>query len=120
MPEWCDFLVPDPVSGETSDLSIISVPDDVAKGELFKDGQDLQQLVRAEDVVLSESLQRICTAQHTGKQEHTVSMRGRGSWADMERIYTAVFGQEDWPRASNIGGAGFIMRADKRKILPFV
>ena len=40
---------------------------------------------------LSDSLLRICTAQHTGKQEHTVNVRGRGSWADMQRIYTAVF-----------------------------
>ena len=30
-------------------------------------------------------------AQHIGKQEHTVSMRGRGLWADMQRIYTAGF-----------------------------
>ena len=61
------------------------------KGTLFNDGQELQQLVLAEDMALSDSLQRICTAQHTGKQEHTLSMRGRGSWADMQHIYTPGF-----------------------------
>ena len=87
--ESADFLVRDPVSGEMLDLCITSNADDVTKGKLFKDGQELQQLILAEDMVLSDSLQRICTAQHTGKQEHTVSMWGRGSWADMQRIYTA-------------------------------
>ena len=48
-------------------------------------------MVVAEDMALSDSLQRFCAAQHTGKQEHTVSMRGRGSWADMQRIHTSVF-----------------------------
>ena len=86
-----DFLVRDPVSGETLDLSITSCADDVANGKLFKYGQYLQQLVLAEDMLLSESLQRVCTAQHTGNQEHIVSMRGRHSWADMQRIYTAGF-----------------------------
>ena len=57
-----------PVSGEILDLSITSYADDVAKGTLFSDGQELQQLVLAEDMALSDSLQRICTAQHAGKQ----------------------------------------------------
>ena len=85
------FLVRDPVSGEILDPSITSYADDVAKGKLFKDGQELQQLVLAEGMVLSDSHQRICTAWHTGKQEHTVSVRGRGSWDDVQRICTAVF-----------------------------
>ena len=89
--ESLDFLVRDFVSGGILDLSITSYADDVANCTLFNDGQELQQLVLAEDMALSDSLQRICTAQHTGKQEHTVSMRGRGSWADMQRIYTSGF-----------------------------
>ena len=42
MPEWCDFLVPDPVSGETSDLPDTSFADDVANGKLLtqKEMQD--------------------------------------------------------------------------------
>ena len=42
MPEWCDFLVPDPVSGEISDLPVTSFADDVAKGKLLtqKEMQD--------------------------------------------------------------------------------
>ena len=83
--------VRDPVSGETLDLSITSYADDVAKGKLFQEGQGLQQLVLAEDMAFSESLQRICTAQHTGKQEHTGCKRGGSSWADMQRIETAGF-----------------------------
>ena len=75
-----DFPVRDPVSGEILDLSITSHADDVVKGELFKDGQELQQLVLAEYRAPSDSFQRVCTAQHTGKKEHTLSMRGRGSW----------------------------------------
>ena len=85
------FLVRDLVSGKILDLSITSFADDVAKETLFNDGQELQQLFFAEDMALSDSLQRICTAQHAGKQEHTVSMRGRGSWADMQRMYTSGF-----------------------------
>ena len=65
-------------------------------------------------------LQRICTAQHTGKQEHTVSMRGRVSWADMQRIYTAGFLTGRVATSIKYLGAGFIMRGDKRKRLPFV
>ena len=79
------------MSGEILDVSITSHADDVAKGTLFNDGQELQLLVLAEDMALSDSLHRIYTAQHTGKQEHTLSMRGRGSWADMQRIYTSGF-----------------------------
>ena len=63
------FLVRDLVSGEILDLSITSVADNVAKETLFNDGQELQQLFFAEDMALSDSLQRICTAQHDGKQE---------------------------------------------------
>ena len=72
-----DFLVRDPVSEETLHLPITSFAHDVGKGKLFKDGQDLQHPVLAENMALTDSLQRICTAQGTGKQEHTVSMRGR-------------------------------------------
>ena len=61
----------------------------MVKGTLIKYKQDLKQLVLAEDKVLSDSLQRICAAQNIDNQEHTVSMRGRGSWADMQRIRTA-------------------------------
>ena len=52
------------------DLSITSFADDVAKGKLFKDGQELQQMVLAEYMALSNFLQRICTAQHIGKKEN--------------------------------------------------
>ena len=52
----------------------------MAKGKLFKDAQDPQQLFASED-----------------KQGHPVSMRGRGSWADMQRMCTVCFltGRED-------------------------
>ena len=66
--ESLDFVVCDFVSGEILDLSITSYADDVAKGTLFSDGQELQQLVLAEDMAFSDSLQKICAAQHTGKQ----------------------------------------------------
>ena len=89
--ETPDFLVRGPVSGETLNLSITCHADDVAKGKLFKYGEDLQHMVLVEEMAVSDSLQRVCTAQHTGKQEHIVSMRGRVSWADMQRIYTAFF-----------------------------
>ena len=45
------------------DLPITSHADDVAKGTIFKDGQELQQLVLVEEMALSDSLQRFCTAQ---------------------------------------------------------
>ena len=48
LPESRDFL----------NLSITSNADDVAKGKLFKDGQELQQMVLAGDMALSDSLQR--------------------------------------------------------------
>ena len=70
-----DFFMRDPVSGETLDRSITSCADGVAKGKLFKDGQDLQQLVLAEDMALSDSLQKNCTPQHTGKQGHPKERR---------------------------------------------
>ena len=85
------FLVRDPVSGEILDLSITSHADDVAQGKLFKDGQELQQLVLAEDMALSDSPSENFVQLSFGKQEHTVSVRGRDSWADMQRIYTAGF-----------------------------
>ena len=84
---WCGTLCRE----KFLDPSITSYADDVAKSKLFKDGQELRQLVLAEGMALSDSHQRICTAQHTGKQEHTVSMRGRGSWDDVQRICTAGF-----------------------------
>ena len=114
---WCETFV----SGETLDLSTTSYADDEAKGKLFKDGQELHQLVLAEDMALSHSLQRICTAQHTGKQGHNVSMRG---WEFVGRhatyLHCGFFKLDESPRASNIWRAGFISRADKRKRLPFV
>ena len=98
-----EFLARDPVSGKTLDLSITSHPDNETKGKLFKDGQDLQQLALAEDMTLSDSLQRICSTQHTG------------------RFYTAgIFDRTSSHEHQIFGEAGFIMRINKRKRLPFV
>ena len=70
------FLVRDLVSGEILHLAVTPYANNVAKGTLFNDGQELQQLVVVEDMALSDSLQRVCAAQQ---------------WADMQRIYTSFF-----------------------------
>ena len=85
------LVVRDPLFQEDLDLSLTSYADDVAKGKLFTHGEDLLQQVQAEDRGLSDALQRICTAQNVDKQEHTVSMRGRGAWTEMQRVYQPGF-----------------------------
>ena len=85
------LVVRDPLFHEDLDLSLTSFADDVAKGELFTHGNDLLQQVQAEDRGLSDALQHICTAQNVDKQEHTVSMRGRGAWTEMQRVYQPGF-----------------------------
>ena len=73
------------------------IADDVSKGKLFKDGQELQQLV------LAEGRNKLCACE--------VGAHGLTCNAFRRRFLT--------PRASNVWGAGFIMRVHKRKRSPF-
>ena len=55
---------------------------------------NFSKICKSSSMALSDSLQKISTAQHTGKQEHTVSMRGRGSWdRHATHLHGGVF---DW------------------------